>query len=138
MYQRSPVGQIHGDVGVGVEVKVPGALGDLALLVVVGAGQRRFHGGQADDVVAVSQRVGERDHGAKIVSHYRDRAVDAELVADEVVKVAGHGPFVVAITGLGGSTSAAVVGHDDLVTGRHQGWHDLAPRVPGLRRTVDQ
>ena len=58
------------DVGA---VEVPGARGDLALLVVVGAGQRGFHSGQADDVVAVSQRVAERDYGAKIVSHYRQR-----------------------------------------------------------------
>lgn len=75
--------------------------------------------GKADDVVAVPQRVGERDHGAEIVSHHRQRSVDAELVADEVVKVGGHGPFVVAIAGLGGSTSAAVVGHDDLVACGH-------------------
>ena len=113
------MGEVHGDVGVGVEVEVPGALGDLALLVVVGAGQRSFHGGQADDVIAVPHRVAERDHGAKIASHYRQWSVDAEFVADEVVKVAGHGPFVVAIAGLSGSTSAAVVGHDDLVACRH-------------------
>ena len=85
------MGQVHGDVWVGVEVEVPGALGDFALLVVVGAGQRGFHSGQADDVVAVSQRVAERDYGAKIVSHYRQRSVDAEFVVDEVVKVAAHG-----------------------------------------------
>jgi hypothetical protein len=107
-------------------------------VVVVGAGQRRFHGRQADDIVAVTKRVGERDHRAKIVSHYRHRSVDAQFLADEVAKVAGHGPFVVAITGLGGSTSAAVVGHDDLVACRHQRGHNLAPRVSGLRRTVDQ
>ena len=77
--------------------------------------QRRFHSGQADDIVAVPQRVAERVHGAEIVSHHRQRSVDAELVVNEVVKVAGHGPFVVAITGLSGSTSAAVVRHDDLV-----------------------
>jgi len=66
------------------------------------------------------------------------RSLDAELVADKVVKVAGHCPFVVAITGLAGGASASVVGHNDLVAGRHQGWHDFAPRVPSLRRTVDQ
>jgi hypothetical protein len=130
--------QVHGNVRVGMEIEVPGALGDLALLVVVGAGQRRFHSGEADHVVAVPQRVREPNHGAKIMPNYGDRSVHAELVVDELVKVASDGPFVVAITGLGGSTGAAVVGYDDLVAGRYEGGDDPAPRVAGLWRTVDQ
>src|SRR6187200_174600 len=80
----------------------------------------------------------KRAHGAKIMSHDGDRSVDAKLVVDEVMKVASHGPFVVAIAGLGGSTCAAVVRYDDLIAGRYEGRDDFAPRVPGLWRTVDQ
>jgi hypothetical protein len=72
------------------------------------------------------------------MSHNGDRSVYAQLVVDEVVKIASHGPFVVAITWLGGRTCAAVVGYDDLVASRYEGGDDFAPRVPGLWCTVDQ
>ena len=45
---------------------------------------------------------------------------------------------VVAVAGLGGGAGAAVVGNNDPVAGfRQEGCH-FPPRVPGLRRTVDE
>jgi hypothetical protein len=64
------------------------------------------------------------------MSHYGERSFDAEQVVNEVVKIASHGPFVVAITGPGRSTGAAVVRYDDLVAGRYEDGDDFAPRVP--------
>lgn len=92
---------MDGDVGVGVEVEVPGALRGLALLVVVGAGQRRFHGGEADDDVAVAQGVAEGGHRAEVVADDGDRAVDAEAVVDQGVQVGGIGAVVVAVARFG-------------------------------------
>jgi hypothetical protein len=132
------VGEVDRYVGVGVEVEVPGAFGDLALLVVVRAGQGGFHGGEADDVVAVAQGVAERQHRAEVVPDHGDRSLDVEVAVNEGVQVRGHRPLVVAVAGLGRRAGAAVVGGDDAVAGLRERGEDLAPGVPGLRGAVDE
>jgi hypothetical protein len=134
----SAVGEIDGDVGVGVEVEVPGGLRDLALLVIVGTRQRCFHGGQADHVIAIPQGVREAEHRGQVVADHGDRALNPELAMHELVQVGSHRPLVVAVAGLGGSAGSPVVGYDDPIAGLDQKWHQRGARRSGLRGTVDE
>ena len=104
-----------GQVRDAVEGEVPELHRALRVMVRLGSWEGTLAPAHAGGVLGVLCGVGVRDHTANVVAYHMDFVLDALVLRDEVVEVAGEYVLGISLEGLAALTSTPIVGCDDMV-----------------------
>ena len=127
-----------GDVGLGLEIKVPEGRGVLCGFVEGGSGEGTLAPDDAGDSRRELSDVCMGDHAADIVTHDVDGAGDADVLGDECVQIASEDVFGVAVWRVGGVPRASIVRGDDSIAGVGERVGDVAELIGRFREAVDE
>ena len=127
-----------GDVGLGLEIKVPERSGVFGLFVEPGARKRTLAPDDAGDVGGELRDVGMSDHPSNVVADDVDGFSNAHVISHQRVQVMSEHILGVAIGWVGRVSGAAVVGSDDSVASFSERDSYMAELIGCLWEAMDE